>query len=806
MPMEFRAPSVISDPVVHQTVAAPRTAGWLAASTVWPHWGHALALFGLVVAVVIYYFDYLTGAGHIWEDALAYYYPAVNYACTALASGRFPFWLPGLLNGIPLYTDFQTSLYYPIQYLLVLFVRDGELPVVVYQWYLVAHVLFGGLGLYAYAVSQRLQPVAGLVGALTFCFAGFAALQVTHVTAVMVYSWLPVQLYLVDRVVVHRRRMDYGALMAAILVAVFAGFPQVLLYNSYFLIAYWLYRAYTVTGVPFKLSWLAREGLRVAGVFGVVLLLAAIAVLPTIEHWSLSERQTMGFSAAAAQSMPWRNLIQFLVPNFQGFSAQFVNTPHPFWGVTPAVEAGAISGSPLQYLEFGAYAGQLGCLAFIAVVMDRAFRRQPLVRFFAVTWVLALWFMLGRFGGLFGVLYDYLPGIALFRTPARMACVVGCSAAVLAAILVDAVWKRTGVQVWRSLGVVFGCYVVIGGILLVAGARLYPELQEPGVAAFSRAQTVTGLILLAGIAVCLLTLVKSQHWLLRMVSGIGLATLTFSDLYSAYAFFHSGTVNPTEYLNFNSSVIKQHRMHVAQVGPIRFAQMVDQRYEQFVVDSNAALWHRDLETPHGYFDLIPRHIAGILRLTNHTAALDLQNVGTMLQADASRTVISGKWRTGWLPRVKFYKAVREYESPAEVLRDFDRGTLDYHNIAAIPAGHLRTPLPPMTTDPATYSINILPIAPELYRVNYNVNSPGLLFISETHYPGWEAVDDRGRTLPIVPTFTAFKGVHIAEAGQGEICFRFRPASFRLGAALSGVTALLLVGWIMLGWWREGRLA
>ncbi|MEI8316090.1 MAG: hypothetical protein WCG79_11655, partial [Verrucomicrobiota bacterium] len=123
-------------------------------------WGHWLAAAGLVATVVAYYFDYLTGKAFIWEDMVGWYYPTVNYFCAAVADGRFPLWLPGLLNGVPLYTDFQVAMYYPFRWLLVLFQHDGVLPVVVYQRYIVLHILLGGLLMYGYLKSHWLGPLA----------------------------------------------------------------------------------------------------------------------------------------------------------------------------------------------------------------------------------------------------------------------------------------------------------------------------------------------------------------------------------------------------------------------------------------------------------------------------------------------------------------------------------------------------------------------------------------------------------------------------------------------------------------------
>ncbi len=74
----------------------------------------------------------------------------------------------------------------------------------------------------------------------------------------------------------------------------------------------------------------------------------------------------------------------------------------------------------------------------------------------------------------------------------------------------------------------------------------------------------------------------------------------------------------------------------------------------------------------------------------------------------------------------------------------------------------------------------------------------LLVLTDLFYPGWEA-SANGKSVPIVKTDLAFRGVNLAP-GQYQVEFRYRPASFRIGAWLFGfgITALAL------GLWRGRR--
>jgi uncharacterized membrane protein YfhO len=61
--------------------------------------------------------------------------------------------------------------------------------------------------------------------------------------------------------------------------------------------------------------------------------------------------------------------------------------------------------------------------------------------------------------------------------------------------------------------------------------------------------------------------------------------------------------------------------------------------------------------------------------------------------------------------------------------------------------------------------------------------PGIIFLSETFYPGWEPLDKKHKLIKV---FGAFTGIVVPETGTGEIVLQFKPAKFRVGAMISGV--------------------
>ncbi|MFH1680593.1 MAG: YfhO family protein, partial [Candidatus Eisenbacteria bacterium] len=74
------------------------------------------------------------------------------------------------------------------------------------------------------------------------------------------------------------------------------------------------------------------------------------------------------------------------------------------------------------------------------------------------------------------------------------------------------------------------------------------------------------------------------------------------------------------------------------------------------------------------------------------------------------------------------------------------------------------------------------------RVRTRSDRPALLFVSETFYPGWEALVD-GTKSRVLRADYAFRAVALPE-GEHEAVFRYRPRSFRNGLIGSGLFLLV----------------
>jgi hypothetical protein len=88
--------------------------------------------------------------------------------------------------------------------------------------------------------------------------------------------------------------------------------------------------------------------------------------------------------------------------------------------------------------------------------------------------------------------------------------------------------------------------------------------------------------------------------------------------------------------------------------------------------------------------------------------------------------------------------------------------------------------------------------PERVRLRSEGASPGIVVLTDAHYPGWTARVD-GEPAPVLRANLAFRGVPVP-AGTHEVELRYRPARFHSASALSLAVLTICAGVA----WRSRR--
>ncbi len=363
---------------------------------------YTVILFYLGLALLIFY-PMLMGKLIAPGDARSYYFPFKVYY-SSLPSHGLPIWMPYQFAGISYLGSSESGALYPPNFF---FLASGS--AYLYNLLLLLHYLGAALFTFLYLRLICDRKLPAVLGGAAFGLAGFVMAHKGHLNIVNAAVWLPLMLYLYERI---RREMRVSlGLWAALAVAVqvFAGHYQISLY-SYIVLALFIiyYGALAEKGTRRRFLALTVLPL-VLGVF-----LALPQLLATWEVSRVATGTGNGYTFFTGYSFsPWL-FLQFVFPFF--FTSDY---GVGFWGPGNLSEASGFVGT--------------GMLILAAVALLRYRKRDPQVRFWFWAGLLAVFLMLGSYNPLYRLTY-YIPLYNLFRIPSRHLLELDLALAVLGSL------------------------------------------------------------------------------------------------------------------------------------------------------------------------------------------------------------------------------------------------------------------------------------------------------------------------------------------------------------------------------------
>ena len=266
------------------------------------------------------------------------------------------------------------------------------------------HYALAGAFTYAYARVLGVDRFPSMAASIAFVFSGFMMAHFNHWTFVDTVAWLPAILACVVRAD-QTGRLWWGALGGAALgIALLAGAPQFAMYNAFAVIGL----ALVLVGrrVSAGRPW-GRFSLACLLVPVVALGVAAVQLFPAWTVATGSYRAGLGFEWKAQGSLPLNALFQLGLPGaIQPLTVWLNDETYFYPGILPVILAG--------------YA--------------LTFRWDWRVGFHAALGLGALLLAYGDRFVLYRVAFDLVPGVALFRIPARILVLFNFAVAILAGL------------------------------------------------------------------------------------------------------------------------------------------------------------------------------------------------------------------------------------------------------------------------------------------------------------------------------------------------------------------------------------
>jgi hypothetical protein len=648
---------------------------------------------------------------------------------------------------------------------------------------------------------------------MIYMLGGSAASRLQHTGMIVSYAYFPLALWAFD-VAMERRGLGRAALLGILAALMALGRDQVA----------FLFCA-VLAGRLLFLTFRSRHPLRFlggrAGVLAIAALSgAAILIVPsllTMQFLGTSNRPGIAYGVAAAGSLAPVNFLTTLAPNVFGS----LNHAYDYWG--PGYETMSEADwtdRAVNYLFFGTLPALL--ILWHGFAGGRLLARD--MRFTLLVIAAAILYALGRYTPVFGLIFDLVPGVSLYRRPADSTFILNVGFALASGYLLHRYIESGLPRPWLRLPRIAArtlTAVALGVPALLIGLGL--AFSERGGHVFASLQAI-GCAVLVGAAGAALMFFGDRRRRRALAATI-LVAATAGELVwrnaasplnaepaSRYSIYGQMTATETaglaalrddmtragrsehprvEILGLNgawqnaSMVLKL--QNTLGYNPLRIAD-----YERAVGPGENA-GDPNLRHFPGTFRGYRCRLANLLGLEYVVLDRPLVRLPRQFPKPQATQIFAGDhfyvYRLGRVaPRAYFAMHVKPVDNEAAIesheLPDFDRtreALVEQDRIGHLNPGLIAADIP----GPANGQVNITSYSNNRVRLDVSADRDGLLVLHDLYYPGWEATID-GIRAPVVKANILFRGVEVP-AGSHIVEFRFRPFSARnLMAAASGL--------------------
>jgi len=739
----------------------------------------------LLLIVILAFFGKVIYSGKplYGSDFIFYFYPAkrflYEYVC---ANGSLPFWNPYLFSGTPLIANIQASMFYPLGFLYYLLPTD-----MAYLYSTMLHCILGAVFMYMFMRALGSSRAASFLSGLIFVFNGYfmAHIYAGHLSFVQNYIWIPL-IFLFAVKFMEARELKHAVSGGLILgVQILGGFPQIAFYT---IIAI-LLLCFSFASLNFRthgFSYIFRVS---AGTFFLLVIgfsIAAIQLLPTYEFTQLSTRAGgVGYQFATMDSLPPRNLLTFLFPLLFGSPVDGT-----YW----------ISSTIWEFWE---YCGYTGIAVFAAIFL--AMRRLLVDRmglFFVLLILMALFLAFGKYNPVYPLIYR-LPGFNTFRIPAQILFLYVFSIAVLSGKALDvlqnfSMFQKKAKHIFFTILFLFLPLVIWSYAFPDSFCDFISKHMKPSEMSMEQVCLIASIVSRSVFFGYCIFLAFSVVFYLREKKSISLGMfagmligLSMIDL-GSFSFPLIRTYDIRGLLKEGQSL-----SHITENSRISRSAINGKCFIR-----NSGLWYgfQDIQ---GYDPLILRRY---MEYVNRSQGLPPDNKVVNLHyiRDFDNTLVrmlnleyvvecetsSIRKMDPFIPRcyVVYQMETKNREEILDFMMEeqFDPLKIVVFEDADAPRNFfLRGPVQGDRED-----CKITRYENDEIRLVSNLETPGVLMMSEINYPGWQVHVDGERKRIFTGNYL-FWAVPL-ERGHHEIRFVFRPLSFKIGAFVSAVSLVVII--------------
>lgn len=695
---------------------------------------------------------------------------------------HLPLWSPDIYFGFPIGADGQLPWFYPFSILHVFLSFYLAVSALLFL-----HVFLAGIFTYLFARTINLGRFASLFASIAFMFNGFIIAHMQYFSYIYAYSYLPLILLFIELAISREDNFYFILAGAAFGLQILTGHPNIPIMTIIYAGLYALLRYKT------KLS---KSVIGIAIAVGVALLVALPYVLYTSRLIPVSTRgQGVNFEDATNSSFSLYDLVTFIFPNFFfdkiNNSWLFTNNWH-FWGYWGQIETVGYVGITTLFL--------------IPFALLKKMRRRVLP--FIILLFISVLFALGKNTPLYKLLLN-IPVFNGLRAPGRFIFLTDFSLIILASFGIVSLFKLENIKNLKiNAAIVSGSFLIASFVAIGAFVvKLYPvqvynfllqnysrlgyvsnldnpySTQKMLMVSFQE-QTKTGLVL---IFISTLIILLAVNGFKNRVIQSAILVLVLIDL-----FVFASKVNIWK--NFNELI--------STADPT-----INKLRNELTYDSG-----RVYTFDHDWTNLMPNQLIPYhIPEANGFASLPLKRF------ERWQKVAEAEWQEGqsYLFRqgsIKYVfdsssgglRVVDNYLPRAYVTNKVSTVRQEEESLALMTSPSTQLGLAVLESNNSIPELNdlkpvsqlqVLPAQINNYRPNYvrvtsNASFDGIMVLTDTNFPGWEAYVN-GRKTSIYAANYLFRGVKLSN-GMNIVEFKYKPRFINLAIFISFGTLIFVL--------------
>lgn len=737
--------------------------------------------FLLSIFVLLFYPVLFEGNTFFFRDIKHFAYPMKWYLAQVWAEGEWPYWYPHLFQGRPFMSLMHPGVFYPPSVLFLL----NDFHFAFNAYFLFHHLVLMG-SVYALCRYWGRSVPASLAASLTALLGGYFLSLASIYNHFQSAVWLPLILMMWQKFVSNGRLKYFCYAVVFLAFQVLGGGPEHVIFSVLLVYAHSLYLAEDED----RLQGFKQKSLAMLALGLVALALSALQWMPTYQLLQeLVRGKGLNYLANTLYSLtPGALLDLFLPENFTRFLEQ--------------------DGGGMKYFLHSFYMGIVPLFILSGCLLVG--REQKAIRFWLVVFGVGVFFALGRFNPLFALFHEWVPLFNMFRFPQKFFFFCAYALVFLSAFALDrfvhaithekSEMKKLLLALLATAMVVagmFGTYANRAGLeslmilLLLAVGTFALHLKKMNRAGFFSLLLLLMVVDLMGKNSALMPMIDGKFYtepppLAKRLGGT-------ADSFRIYGGMllekparkktppdptGSGlqTPQPTQSLYNMLSVQLASRDQVSHnMGVI---------YEIAYVD--------------GYSGMLMERTKHWLRSFNSSdipkkkRILERSNVKYWVTEDYEQRP-SDQYPRG-LKKVKEFEDVLPRAflvgNSAQV-PEADILDIYYHaRFDPLQQVLLTEPVEMKKAEHFSGQVEKIEYSPNRVHIETSQNEEGFLVLLDTFFPGWKVEVD-GKPEHIYRANYFYRGVKLAP-GNHRIEFSYEPVGLKTGAAISGVTLVLLL--------------